>query len=673
MAEHHGRPSWGDERLEAAFASLVPTEAPPEVLASVHERLDEDASRGRRRWALAIAGLSLALTAVVVAAVVAGPWLVRGGPFAGTWFRIDSGTDGTSTLLTDDFRFDFPATWTVTDTAAAFSGGSAIAVLGTAAVPAACGSGHVDINCVYASPLDPGTVQVVVRTRGFRGGSILDRTDIENGTTTRLSVGGMPAILDDFSVTPEDFYRADLSLGWTIAFPTSLTNAVSIDVLARDPGSAEARAAAEALIASFAFNRPPRTLPADDEAGIVAARAAIASEGAGFARGFGQLAGENHLTCQPDRPGVERETFITFSSGGDLGGGVPVTCSWTLAREGDVLWRVDTHVDWAADGRSGRGTEILWLDADGTIVAQRGEGENPPLVTPPGPDPSEAPAATEPPVPSPTDSPVVDPGTSASPVVSGTGMKVLGLDVLTVDEALAGPAKAADGREFAVRGWLTSRAMMMRCPYRPNVSPLLPGCGEGWVFLLRDNQAIPLTVSGQPTQGPFLNPLIRGSVDLETLGSTPQDAILVGHIGDPRAASCPAEQRAACEAAFIVDRVLPATGADTNDPTPWLTGIEPPRTTGAVWAYLATWRTGEQRLSIGIVDSTELASIQPALSGVEGIDAGPVWIVEVLGGPGEATGKRITIIVPDAAVREQRSILTIIVDGEVLRSVTIID
>ncbi len=658
MAEHHEtRPSWTDERLESAFASLVPAEAPASVLASVADGLARDASRGHRRWALAIAGVSLALTAVVAAAVIAGPWLVRGGPFAGTWFRVDPGDDGTSTFATDDFRFDFPSSWTVTDTAAAFSGGSAIAVLGTAPVPAACGSGPADINCIYEQPLDPGAISVVVGTRGFRGGSILDRADIDNGTTSRVSIGRMPAILDELAVTPEDVYRADLSLSWTIATPTSLTNAVTIDVLARDPGSIEARTAAEALIASFVFNRPPRTLPPEDAAGIVAARAAIVSEGAAFARGFRQLAGENHLTCQPDQPASSRDTIITFSSGGDLGGGVPVTCSWTLAREGDVLWRIETHVDWAIGGRSGRGTEILWLDAGGTIVGQRDEGENPPLVRPASPDPSQA----------------VDPGASGDPVVSGTRMKAIGLDVLTIDEALAGPVNAADGREFAVRGWLTSRASSRRCVYLGDTSPLLERCGEGRVFLLRDNQPIPPTLTGLPPRGPFLNPLIRGSVDLDTLGPEPQEAILVGHVGDPRAASCPADRRDACEAAFIVDRVLPATGATTNDPTPWLTGIEPPRATGAVWSYLAARRTAEQRLSIGLVDSTELSTIQPALTGVEGIDAGPVWIVEVLGGPGEATGKRITIIVPDAAILDQRSILTIIVDGEVLRTLTTID
>ncbi len=383
MAEHHGRPSWTDERLEAAFASLVPAEAPASVLASVRDGLAGHVSRGRRRWALAITGVSLAFTAVVAAVVIAGPWLVRGGPFVGSSFRVDPGADGTSTFLTDDFRFDFPSGWTVSDSFAAFSGGSEIALLGTLPVPASCGSDHVDINCVYGQPLEPGTIRVFVGTRGFRADSILDRPDIENGTTRRVSVGGMPTILDELAVTAEDFYRADLSLSWTIGFPTSLTNAVTIDVLARDPGSAEARAAAVALVASFAFNRPPRALPPGDESGIAAARAAIAAEGAAFSRGFRQLAGENHLTCQPDQPGVERETFITFSSGGDLGGGVPVTCSWTLGREGDVLWRVETHVDWTVERRSGRGTEILWLDGDGTVVGQRGEGENPPAVPAP--------------------------------------------------------------------------------------------------------------------------------------------------------------------------------------------------------------------------------------------------------------------------------------------------
>lgn len=676
MAERPGRRSWSDERLDAAFATIAPSAAPPGVLAGVHQGLAEEASRNRRRFRLALAGLSLAVTAVVAAAVVVGPWLVRGGPFVGAWFRVDPGDDGTSTFITDDFRFDFPSAWTVTDTAAAFSGGSAIAVLGTAPVPAACGSSPADVNCIYGQPLDPGTVRVVVGTRGFRGDSILDRADIENGTTRRVSVGGMPAILDELTASPDDPYRADLSLAWTIAWRTSLTNAVTIDVLARDPGSADARAAAEALIGSFAFNRPPRTLPPDDPTGVAQARAAIASADAGFRRGFQQVGGENHLGCQPDEPGSTRDTIITFSSGGDLGGGVPVTCSWTLAREGDHFWRVETDVDWAVDGRSGRGTEILWLDADGAVVRQVDEGENPPLVASPTPDPSQAAVRTETPATEPvgTPAPSTSPIASGDPIVSGARMQVLGLPVLSIDEALAGPVQDADGRVFAVRGWLTSRAAMVRCPYNLGDSPLLARCGEGWVFLLRDNQTIPITLTGRPPTGPFLNPLIRGSVDLRTLGATPQDAILVGHVADPRAASCPVGRRVECEAAFVVDRVLPTTAGVTNDPTPWLTSIQPPRAAADVWAYLATLHfTAERPLSIGLVDAPELATLEPALTGVTGLDAGPVWIIEVLWGGGEDPGHRTTIIVPDAAVEENRTTLTIIVDGEVQQSVTTIN
>ena len=50
--------------------------------------------------------------------------------------------------------------------------------------------------------------------------------------------------------------------------------------------------------------------------------------------------------------------------------------------------------------------------------------------------------------------------------------------------------------------------------------------------------------------------------------------------------------------------------------------------------------------------------MQPALTAADGIGAGPVWIVEVLGGPGEATGKRITIFAPDAAIDLHRAALT---------------
>ncbi len=76
---------------------------------------------------------------------------------------------------------------------------------------------------------------------------------------------------------------------------------------------------------------------------------------------------------------------------------------------------------------------------------------------------------------------------------------------------------------------------------------------------------------------------------------------------------------------------------------------------------------------MGLVDAPELATLEPALTGVIGLDTGPVWIAEVLWGGGEDPGHRTTIIVPDAAIEEGRATLTIIVDGEVQQSVTSIN
>jgi len=172
----------------------------------------------------------------------------------------------------DPVAFDYPADWLAYDAVAALSGGSSIAVLGTQAVEPRCGDErHVDINCVYEQPLGPGDVRVFVGTGAYRGGTILDRPDVESGTTTRLTIGGMPAIIDEFDRQPDSYYREDVSLAWSIGRPSTLTNVVRIEVRAREwpargriSTTAELKAAIQVLIDSFRFTPP--AVPTDPPA-----------------------------------------------------------------------------------------------------------------------------------------------------------------------------------------------------------------------------------------------------------------------------------------------------------------------------------------------------------------------------------------------------------------------
>ena len=190
----------------------------------------------------------------------------------------DGPTPALNTFDNGEFAFEYPADWLGYDASAGFSGGSSIAVLGTQAVEPRCGDErHVDINCVYEQPLEPGDVRVFVGTGALRGGTVLDRPDVEDGTTTRHTVAGMPAILDEYDPQPDSFYREDLSLQWSIGRPGLLSNVVRIELRAREfdgplPRSVakEAGAALSLMIASFRFDAAAIASPADPWAGKMA-------------------------------------------------------------------------------------------------------------------------------------------------------------------------------------------------------------------------------------------------------------------------------------------------------------------------------------------------------------------------------------------------------------------
>ena len=622
MAERPAAPvPWPDARLDAAFATLAPAVAPPHLASVVVRRLDDDRER---RWHLPRPGAGrfalAALVGVLAVALAVGSWAAPRGAITGSMFTVQPGPDGLSVFDAGTFRFTFPSAWSAIDTGTAFSGGSVLAVLTTLPPEARCGAGHLDINCIYEQALDAGTIRVVVGSTAFRGATIFDRADVEavSGTTTRATIAGMPAILDEMTIAGS-FYREDLNLRWQIGMPGQVSNAVSIEVLARDPGAADARAATAALVASFAFTPPPaafETLPA--ESGPHLARLAIARLDQSFREGFGQTTGENHYSCQPDEPGAERATAIRFSAGGDLGGEAPVTCSWAVTAEGTAFWRVELHVDWTADGRSGRYTELDWIDGAGQLAGSSWSGEGPPAVPPPSPTPA--------------------------PVES-----ILGLPVMTVEQALTFMSTDTTGLEIAVRGWFGAPAIRHGCvPPDPSASPLQPRCGEELVRLMRDPEL--LTGSKISPVGPSLNPLVRGSLDAEAPMPVPQDVIILGHVRDARASACAKADRAACAAAFVADRVVAATPwtAALASPTPWLDGLDTlPRDAAEVWEYLRFAVDESRLLSIGVVDGARLATLEPAITDLH--DPGPVWVATVLGRRNDKTlTEPRTIVVPDS-------------------------
>ncbi|OGO56446.1 MAG: hypothetical protein A2V85_03575 [Chloroflexi bacterium RBG_16_72_14] len=645
---------WSDARLDAAFAALADAGAPPGLAAAIRDRLDADGASGSRRLRLPRLGRAGTVALVGALAVVVGvaAWSTIGGQLLGPGFTVSRGGDGSSTFDAGEFRFSFPAAWSVGDARTVFSGGSVIAVLGTSSMEPRCGIVHVDINCVYERRLDPGEVRVIVGTATYRGTTVLDRPDSETGITTRPTVGGMPAILDDQTATA-GYYLADLNLLWSIGRPHSLGSVVRIEVLAREPGAADARAAAEALVASFAYTPPPATLPPDREDGIRVARLAIDQADADFRRGWGQAAGGNHYSCQPDDPDVPAAATITFSAGGDLGGEVPVTCSWTLEREGDLFWRVALRVDWSIAGAGGRYTETLWLDAAGAVVHVRQAGEGPPMV---------------PATPAPTALP------------TGPARSVLGLDVITVEAAIARRDAGPSPEEIAVLGWVATAPVTLRCAYTDRtLFDLRPWCQESLTHLMRDPERLTADVI-QPA-GPSLNPLLReASLDVGHPTVGPVEVIVIGHFDDPRSGACPAGEEAECRLVFVAERVLAADTAAEDAltlPRPWTRdGSAAPSATSPI-EHLR-YVPNLMPLSVGRVPASSLAAVEPAAAAIEA-DVGDVdvWIVRAL--PATEGGVLVgpwtirTYVVPDPWIAQGEQRAYEVVDGRLEVIAWIID
>jgi hypothetical protein len=647
---------WSDARLDAAFADLAGAGAPPGLAAAVRDRLDDaDGAQGgwRRRLRLGRAGTVAVVGALAVVVAVAA-WSAIAGQLLGPGFTVGRGGDGTSTFDAGEFRFSFPSAWSVGDARTVSSGGSVIAVLGTTSMEPRCGIVHVDINCVYEQRLEPGEVRVIVGTGAYRGSTVLDRPDSETGITTRPTVGGMPAILDDQTATA-GYYLADLNLQWSIGRPQSLGSVVRIDVLARDPGAADARAAAEALIASFAYTPPPATLPPDRQHGIRTARLAIDEADADFRSGWLQAGGDNPYSCQPDDPDVSAAATITFSAGGDLGGEVPVTCSWTLEREGDLLWRVALRVDWSVAGAGGRYTETLWLEASGAVVHVRQAGEGPPMVPAP---------------PAPT------------PLPTGPTLSVLGLEVISVEEAIARRDAGPSPEEVAVRGWFAISEVVLDCALRdPSVFDLRPPCGIPQAWLMRDPDGNPGLTTKAAAPGPWLTPDIsQASVEVTVAHWTPVEAIVIGHFDDPRSGACPFGAEQECRRAFVAERVLAAATAadDALDlPRPWMRDDATASSAASPVEYLK-YLPNLMPLSVGLVPESTLAAVEPAAVAVadEFRDA-DVWIVRALpaieGGVLERPWTVRTYLVPDPWIAQGEQRAYEVVDGDVQAIAWIID
>jgi hypothetical protein len=252
---------WDDRRLDAAFkARSSMTRTPTDLVQATVTRVrtaDAPVATWRRL-------LPLTAAVVVTVGIVAGGIALSGDQWVRSPFRAGP-TNELKTFDSGEFAFDYPAAWLGYEASAPYSGGSSVAVLGTQPVERRCGDErHVDINCVYEQRLEAGQVRLFVLTGTYRGQTAQDRADIENGTTSRVRVGGMPTLRDEFDPRPDSYYREDQLVHWEIARPgTGGGSVVRLEAMLKEPGVADGRAQLDALVGSFRFAKGPDPSPAE--------------------------------------------------------------------------------------------------------------------------------------------------------------------------------------------------------------------------------------------------------------------------------------------------------------------------------------------------------------------------------------------------------------------------
>jgi hypothetical protein len=270
------------------------------------------------------------------------------------------------------------------------------------------------------------------------------------------------------------------------------------------------------------------------------------------------------------------------------------------------------------------------------------------------------------------------------PGTNGSLAPAHGLTVRSVSELLAAESNGSiHGDDLAaVRGWIVQE-LMPACPYQPPSPALEDTCTSRKLLMTETAQTL---VTFQPVEagmsetelspsGPhlFARELIGNYVDpvissiLDAGNSTvspyrPLEAILVGHFHDVRAAECSADQRAACEAAFVVDQVAWLDGR-TLGPNVWIGGehdtgkLLTPRLNGAgVAAALASsLDPGDEIASIAAVQLGDITTITGQGNQVPGNGADIIWYVRVAGPPPRfpalawGTGNGGWMIVDDAS------------------------
>ena len=231
--------------------------------------------------------------------------------------------------------------------------------------------------------------------------------------------------------------------------------------------------------------------------------------------------------------------------------------------------------------------------------------------------------------------------------------EVLGLRVISVEEAIAIRDAGRDDREIAVRGWFPP-SVSVPCPRHSITTPLESGCLSRFEVLMADEeQLIDVRLDGYSAHGPS-GLAISVHVDgvdqswkpaLPTL--SPVDLIAVGHFDDRRSSWCDPSQIDDCRDRFVVDRVEWVDGATQPLSLVIASGADGPLF-APVEATVIASLPDRPLLSAAVWRGADLGQVEPSLREERlGItDQAAVWIVRVLD-----DGRAATYLVIDGTDR----------------------
>lgn len=307
---------------------------------------------------------------------------------------------------------------------------------------------------------------------------------------------------------------------------------------------------------------------------------------------------------------------------------------------------IDKPVVWSVTGlsRSGEADPIrrTFLVVDGTSEAYEAVAFED--------DPTGFVPFTDLPRPVATDDP------ATSPNAAGFPDRVLGLPVVSIEEALERRDLDPDDTEIAVRGYWYRPPVMLQCPLVVNPSPILPYCDDRLLWITPE----PGRAVASPTEeqvpmspdGPALQPVVSNLVNWGTFRRTPitgDAVVLVGHFRDHRAGACPTGNRPECDRAFVVDAVLkpedPRLGP-TAEPAPALSPVATEAQIEGLVRFVGS--DSSTVLSVRAVPGSDVMSVEPiAASAPKLTSAAVVWIVRFLDAPSDGRPLVRTILVID--------------------------